>query len=188
MVRLLNALLLQASMRGASDIHMRPGRDGVAVDLRIDGCLRRVRTLDPGLHPGLVSRIKIVGGMNIAERRLPQDGRARLSRRGRDIDLRISVLPTVWGESVALRLLYRDAGLKTLDDLGLNAAQCAALRALTRRAQGLLLVTGPTGAGKTTTLYALVDEIRRRGVHILSVEDPVEYEMEGVEQVQVAAV
>ena len=175
-------------MDNASDINIRPGRDAVAVYYRVDGCLQRVRTLHKSLLAALVSRVKIIGQMNIAERRLPQDGHARLVRGSAVIDLRLSVLPTVHGESVVIRLLNKEVGLKPLADLGMSAAHQETLRTMVHKPHGLVLVTGPTGAGKTTTLYALLNEVKRRNPHVLSIEDPVEYDMEDVEQVQVANV
>lgn len=184
-VRLLDSILLQGILLRASDINVRPERDRIGLYYRIDGRMRRVQELRPGLLPALVSRVKIVGHMNIAERRLAQEGGARMPYQGREIDLRMSVIPTVHGESIVIRLLDRDAGLKPLDALGLPPDIVARLRRLVGGPHGLFLVTGPTGSGKSTTLYSLLDEIRARGAHVLTVEDPVEYTMSGVEQVQV---
>lgn len=184
-VRLLNAIVLQAVLRGASDINIRPERSKVSVYYRIDGHLQLVRTLSRGLLPALVSRVKITGQMDIAERRVPQDGHARVVRAGKQIDLRISVIPTVHGESVVIRVLDKDAGFKPLENLGLYKDDLAILRRLIARPNGLFLVTGPTGSGKSTTLYAILNEIKRNNPHILTVEDPVEYDMDGVEQVQI---
>ena len=184
-VRLLNAIVLQAVVRNASDIHIRPQSDGVVLYYRIDGKLLLTRTLHKSLLPSLVSRIKIIGHMNIAERRLPQDGNARLVRKSKVIDLRLSILPTVHGESVVIRLLNRETGMRPLERLGFSAGQHVQVRRMIKHPHGLVLVTGPTGSGKTTTLYALINEVRKRNVHVLSVEDPVEYDMDDVEQVQV---
>jgi type IV pilus assembly protein PilB len=137
------------------------------------------------LLPALVSRIKIMGRMDIAERRLPQDGHARVIREGGAIDLRISVIPTVNGESVVLRILDKRAGLKSLDQLGLRDAEFNTLKRLTARSFGMILVTGPTGSGKSTTLYALLQEASKGDPHIITVEDPVEYDMENIEQIQI---
>lgn len=185
-VRLLDAILAQGILRGASDINIRPGHDKVAVWYRIDGTLQHARTTPRALLPALVSRIKIVGAMNIAERRLPQEGQASLIHDGRRVDLRISVIPTVAGESVVIRILDRSAGLKPLGELGLPDTALARTRAIIHRPHGMFLVTGPTGSGKSTTLYAVINEIRAADVHILTVEDPVEYDMEGIEQVRIA--
>ncbi len=185
-VRLLNAIILQAVTSGASDINIRPEKDRVNVFYRVDGKMQFVRTLHRSLLPALVSRIKITGQMDISERRLPQGGHARMMRQGRQIDLRISVIPTVNGESVVIRVLDKQAGFRPLNDLGLNRRDLEYTKRLITRPNGIFLVTGPTGSGKSTTLYAILDEVKRRNQHILTVEDPVEYDMEGVEQVQVA--
>ncbi len=187
-VRLLNAIILQGVLRGASDINIRPEKDRVNVFYRVDGTMQFVRTLSRSILPPLVSRVKITGQMDISERRLPQDGHARLIRGGKQIDLRISVMPTVNGESVVIRILDKDQGFKPLDQLGLRERDLETVRRLVSRPNGLFLVTGPTGSGKSTTLYAILDEVKKRNPHILTVEDPVEYDMEGVEQVQIAPV
>jgi len=184
-VRLLNAIVLQGVLRGASDINIRPGSEQVMIYYRIDGELQYSRTLDRSLLPPLVSRVKIIAHMDIAERRLPQDGNARLVRGRQCIDLRLSVLPTVNGESVVIRILDRETGLKCLHDLGLTKRQRSIIDAVLPMRQGLFLVTGQTGAGKSTTLYALLNEIRKQNPHIITVEDPVEYSIDGVEQIQV---
>jgi type IV pilus assembly protein PilB len=186
-VRLFDAILHEAVLRRASDINIRPEGAHVGVHYRIDGRMRRVRTLRRSLLAALVSRIKIVGRMNIAERRLAQQGGACLRYQDRPVDLRFSVIPTVEGESVVVRVLDRERGLKPLAALGLPDGDERCLRRLLDAPHGLLLVTGPTGAGKSTTLYALLNELRAAGErHILTVEDPVEYRMQGIEQVQVA--
>ncbi len=187
-VRLLNAILLQAVSSGASDINIRPEKDRVNVYYRVDGKMQFVRTLSRALLPALVSRIKITGQMDISERRLPQDGKARMMRHGQQIDLRISVVPTVKGESVAIRVLNKEANVRPLEKLGLNARDLENVRRLITRPNGIFLVTGPTGSGKSTSLYALLNEVKKRNPHILTVEDPVEYDMEGVEQVQISLV
>jgi len=187
-VRLLNAIVLQAVIRGASDINVRPEKDRVNVFYRVDGKLQFSRSLHKSLLPALVSRVKIIGQMDIAERRLPQDGHARLIRGRKIIDLRISIIPTVDGESVVIRILDRERGLRPLSELGLRAHELALTQQLISRPHGLFLVTGPTGSGKSTTLYALLNEIKKYNPHVLTVEDPVEYSIEGIEQVQVAPV
>jgi len=184
-VRLLNAIVLQGVLRGASDINLRPEGARFDVYYRIDGQLQFSRSLDKSLQAALVSRVKILGQMDIAERRLPQDGNARLVRGGRNVDLRLSVMPTVHGESVVIRILDQEQGLKPLAALGLTKEKMGLLRRLLAQRRGLFLVTGQTGTGKTTTLYALLQELRRETPHIVSVEDPVEYAIEGVEQIQV---
>ena len=184
-VRLLNTLILQGLERHASDIHIRPTEQLIEVYYRLDGRMQRIRTLPRALLPPLVSRAKILARLDIAERRLPQDGHARFQRDQYQTDLRLSIIPTIHGESVVIRLLDPLTGVRQLADLGLPHDQYQALQRLAGQRSGLILVVGPTGAGKSTTLYALLDQIRRDGRHILSVEDPVEYQIEGVEQVQV---
>jgi len=187
-VRLLNAIILQAIIRNASDVNIRPAKDRVNVFYRIDGKLQFVRTLHKSLLPPLVSRVKITGQMDIAERRLPQDGHARLVRGDNAIDLRLSVIPTVDGESVVIRILDKEVGLKPLKDIGFPPREMKILRELLGRTFGIFLVTGPTGSGKSTTLYAILNELKKRDPHIITVEDPVEYNMEGIEQIQISVV
>lgn len=187
-VRLVNAILVQAVTKGASDINIRPEKDRVNVYYRIDGVLQYARTMNRSLLPAIVSRIKITGQMDISERRLPQDGHARMAWGAKTIDLRISVVPTVKGESVVIRILDKDAGLRPLGGLGLQEKEYQLIKRLISRPFGLFLVTGPTGSGKSTTLYAILDEVKKRNVHLLTVEDPVEYDMDGVEQVQISLV
>lgn len=187
-VRLVNAILLQGVTKGASDINIRPEKDRVNVYYRIDGRLHYSRTMSRSLLPALVSRIKITGQMDISERRLPQDGHARLAWGSKTIDLRISVVPTVKGESVVIRILDKDAGVRPLESLGLQEREYTLIKRLMVRPHGLFLVTGPTGSGKSTTLYAILNEVKKRNVHLLTVEDPVEYDMDGVEQVQISVV
>jgi len=187
-VRLVNAILVQAVTKNASDINIRPEKDRVNVYYRIDGKLQYARTMSRSLLPAIVSRIKITGQMDISERRLPQDGHARMAWGNKSIDLRISVVPTVKGESVVIRILDKEAGLRPLDGLGLHEDEYRLVQRLIARPHGLFLVTGPTGSGKSTTLYAILDEVKKRNVHMLTVEDPVEYDMSGIEQVQISLV
>ena len=187
-VRLVNAILVQAVTKNASDINIRPEKDRVNVYYRIDGKLQYARTMSRSLLPAIVSRIKITGQMDISERRLPQDGHARMAWGNKSIDLRISVVPTVKGESVVIRILDKDAGLRPLDGLGLREDEYRIVQRLISRPHGLFLVTGPTGSGKSTTLYAILDEVKKRNLHMLTVEDPVEYDMNGIEQVQISLV
>lgn len=184
-VRLVNAIVMQGILSGASDINIRPEQNRVNIYYRIDGKLRFSRSLNKSILAPLVSRIKITGRMDIAERRLPQDGHARLRRDGNSIDLRISCIPTVTGESVVIRILDKQVGVKPLDGLGLGEWELTHIRRMLSRSYGMLLVTGPTGSGKSTTLYAVLNELRARDPHIITVEDPVEYDMEGVEQIQI---
>ena len=185
-VRLFESIVREAVLMGASDINIRPEPARVAIHCRIDGRMRELRALRRTLLPALVSRVKVVGRMDIAERRLAQEGGARFRCDERAVDLRISVIPTVDGESVVIRILDRSAALRPLRELGLRRADEARIRRIVRAPHGLFLVCGPTGAGKSTTLYAVLNELRGRGLHLLTVEDPVEYRMDGIEQVQVA--
>jgi general secretion pathway protein E len=184
-IRLLNALLTQAVKENASDIHVEPFEQRVAVRLRVDGVLREVLTLARGWAPALASRVKVMARLDIAEKRLPQDGRIALRVAGRPVDVRVSTLPSGHGERVVLRLLDKQAGRLDLEQLGMVAAVRDGLDALIHRPHGILLVTGPTGSGKTTTLYAALERLNDATRNILTVEDPIEYDLEGIGQTQV---
>jgi len=184
-VRFVDGLLEEAVSRRASDIHLRPGEHEVGVLLRIDGRLQEIRRIKRSHLSAIVSRIKIIGGMNIAEHRLPQDGRHMVRSAERNIDLRLSVMPTVYGESVVIRVLDTGQSLKGLDQIGFNSEDVTRFRNLISHNQGIILVTGPTGSGKSTTLYAALNSIKASGVNIITVEDPVEYQIEGIRQIQV---
>jgi general secretion pathway protein E len=184
-IRLINALLTQAVREGASDVHLEIFETRALVRFRVDGALRDVVEPRRGLHPAMVSRIKVMASLDIAERRLPQDGRIALRIAGRAIDVRVSTIPTANGERVVLRLLDKQAGRLTLDALGMAPATRDAIDALIQQPHGILLVTGPTGSGKTTTLYSALSRLDRRTRNILTVEDPIEYELDGVGQTQV---
>jgi type IV pilus assembly protein PilB len=151
---------------------------------RIHGTLTKIGTLSKKLLPAVVSRVKILCRLDIAERRLPQDGRTRVQHAGAVVDLRISIIPTVYGESVVIRILDTRVGLRSLDEIGFNDADRATFKGMLSRNNGLILVTGPTGSGKSTTLYAALKEVRRQNVNIITVEDPVEYHVDGIEQIQ----
>lgn len=188
-VRLVNLLLAEAVEGEASDVHLEAAGGGLRVRYRVDGVLQDAPAPPAHLRAAVISRLKIMAELDIAERRLPQDGRVRLrvggEAGGRAIDVRVSTLPTLHGESVVLRLLDATRQRQALDGLGLGVDTLAALRRLVARPQGVLLATGPTGSGKTTTLYALLDQVRTGREKIVSVEDPVEYEVAGVAQVPV---
>ena len=184
-VRLVNRLIAKAAELHASDIHIEPTEDGVKVRMRIDGALRAEELLPPQLKSALPSRIKVMAGLNIAERRLPQDGRLRLAVRGHDIDLRVATSPTIHGESVVLRLLDRSNLTLDFDTLGFDQPMTEAFLSVLRRPHGIVLVTGPTGSGKTTTLYAALTVLNTEARKILTVEDPIEYRLAGVNQTQV---
>lgn len=184
-VRAVNDLIERATRDRASDIHVEPFDGALRVRFRIDGELREVESPPARLGPALSSRIKVLAGLDVAEHRLPQDGRIRTSVRGREIDIRVSVVPTLWGEAVVLRLLDRHALPLDLRGLGFAADDAARLEGLLDRPNGILLVTGPTGSGKTTTLYAALARLNQVERKLLTVEDPVEYRLPGVNQVQV---
>ncbi|MDE2184072.1 MAG: type II secretion system ATPase GspE [Alphaproteobacteria bacterium] len=184
-IRLVNSLIAQAVELKASDIHLEPMESEFRVRYRLDGALRSVESPPLRLAPAVVSRVKIMAKLNIAERRLPQDGRIATAVRGRDVDLRVATTPTIHGESVVIRILDRSQVELDLSSLGFDGEVAEQLRALARRPHGIVLVTGPTGSGKTTTLYAVLTEINTVDKKILTVEDPVEYHLAGINQVQV---
>lgn len=184
-VRLVNNIVRDAIERQASDIHIRPRLKNVELIYRVDGVLTTIRYFNKSLLPAVVSRIKIVGGMDIAERRLPQDGRSCVRTADNAVDLRISVMPTVEGESVVIRLLNAQAGLKTIDELGFSHNDEEIFLDLLNKSNGIFLVTGPTGSGKSTTLYSALGEVKKQNVNIMTVEDPVEYHLDGVQQIQI---
>jgi general secretion pathway protein E len=184
-IRYVNRLIGQAAASRASDIHIEANPDRVVQRLRIDGLLRDIAPPPAGLHDNIVSRLKIMAGLNIAERRLPQDGRIRVVIEGREIDLRLSIVPTLHGESLVLRLLDRDKAQLDLGELGFGGKLRHRLTQLLELPSGMLLVTGPTGSGKTSTLYAALQMLNRRECKILTVEDPVEYQLAGINQIPV---
>jgi type II secretion system protein E len=184
-VKIVNMLLLEALESRASDVHLECQVDTLRVRYRIDGVLQDVPSPPPHLRTAVVSRVKIMAELDIAERRVPQDGRIRLRMRDRNVDVRVSTLPALHGESVVLRLLDKDGGRIALEDIGMDPDTLARFGAAIARPNGIVLATGPTGSGKTTTLYAAVDRIRTGREKILTVEDPVEYELTGVPQIPV---
>ena len=186
-VRAFDALLEKAIDLRASDIHIEPTRSGLTIRLRIDGVLRAVATPAGAPGPALISRLKILAGLNIAERRLPQDGGARLKAGRNEIDVRVATLPTSHGESAVIRLLPRDRGLLEMEKLGFGRADEARLRRALEFPNGMIVITGPTGSGKTTTLATLLSALNTPQVKILTVEDPIEYELPGIVQTQVKA-
>jgi len=184
-VRLVNLLLIEALEARASDVHLEGYSDGLRVRYRVDGVLQPAPSPPPHLTPAIISRIKIMAELDIAERRLPQDGRIRLRLQNRQVDVRVSTVPSLRGESVVLRLLDREKGRVTLPELGMAGDTLERFHEVISHPHGIVLVTGPTGSGKTTTLYAAVEMIRTGREKILTVEDPVEYELPGVPQVPV---
>jgi len=184
-IRMINALLLQALRERASDVHFEPYEVRSVVRFRVDGVLRDVLEPPRALHAALVSRVKIMASLDIAEKRLPQDGRLALKLGDKQVDVRVSTLPTGPGERVVLRLLDKDSAQLDLTALGMSATTLAAVDRLIREPHGIVLVTGPTGSGKTTTLYAALSRLPRGTLNMMTVEDPIEYALDGVGQTQV---
>jgi general secretion pathway protein E len=184
-IRLVNSLLFRAAKERASDIHIEPQERDICVRFRVDGVLQEVIRPPKRFQNSIVSRVKIMGALNIAEKRLPQDGRIRVKLAGRDIDIRLSTTPTVYGERIVMRLLDKSAVLLDLAEIGMDKAQLAKMESLIHKTHGIVLVTGPTGSGKTTTLYAALSKINRPDLNIMTIEDPVEYQLKGISQTPV---
>ncbi len=185
-VRLIDSILTDAVKRDASDIHFEPEANFLRIRYRIDGMLRQIRALHKSYWPAMAVRIKVMSGMNIAETRAPQDGRINLSMSGRQVDFRVAAQPTIHGENVVLRILDRQKGIVPLEGLGLAEDHLDQLKLMIARPEGIILVTGPTGSGKTTTLYSVLNHINSEGINIMTLEDPVEYPMALVRQTSVA--
>ncbi|MGB6350856.1 MAG: ATPase, T2SS/T4P/T4SS family [Pseudolabrys sp.] len=183
-VRAVNDMLEKAVELRASDIHIEPFRTGLVVRMRVDGLLRNVPVAAAALPQAIISRVKIMAGLNIAERRLPQDGAARVRVARSDLDLRVAIMPTQYGESAVIRLLPKETGLLAIEKLGFSSADEAALRRLLALPHGMIVVTGPTGSGKTTTLATMLSVLNEPTRKILTIEDPVEYELQGINQSQ----
>ena len=184
-IKLVNVLIVEALRARASDIHLEPTADGLRVRYRVDGVLQEISRPPRQYQAAVISRVKIMAGLNIAERRLAQDGRIRLRLSDRELDMRVAITPTLHGESVVLRILDRTAGVRDLVELGLPIGVLEKLERLIAQPHGIILVTGPTGSGKTTTLYGALQRLNRQGVKIVTVEDPVEYQIDGVTQIPV---
>jgi general secretion pathway protein E/type IV pilus assembly protein PilB len=185
-VRLIDSILTDAVKREASDIHFEPEANFLRIRYRIDGMLRQIRALHKSYWPAMTVRIKVLAGMNIAEMRAPQDGRIGLTVSGRPIDFRVASQPTIHGENIVLRILDRQKGIVPLEGLGLAEEHLHQLKLMISRPEGIILVTGPTGSGKTTTLYSVLNHINAEGIHIMTLEDPVEYPMALVRQTSVS--
>jgi type II secretory ATPase GspE/PulE/Tfp pilus assembly ATPase PilB-like protein len=185
-VRLIDALLADAVKREASDIHFEPEASFLRVRYRIDGMLRQIRVLHKSYWAAMAVRIKVMAALNIAETRAPQDGRISLNIRGRPVDFRVSSQPTIHGENIVLRILDRHKGLVELERLGLTDAQLEMLRLMIARPEGIILFSGPTGSGKTTTLYSILGHINEEGINIMTLEDPVEYPMPMIRQTSIS--
>lgn len=184
-VKFINAMIEQAIEMRASDIHIEPWEDIVLIRFRIDGDLNEIMRLSISSHSALVTRIKIMGQMDIAEKRIPQDGRVEVKLKDREVDMRISTMPTVYGEKIVIRILDRSAFLLSKSQLGFNEKNIKLFNKIIGQPFGMILVTGPTGSGKTTTLYAILNELNKEARNIITIEDPVEYKLEGINQVQV---
>lgn len=184
-IQLVNGILADAIQTAASDIHIEPQERGVTLRYRVDGLLRSVLSMPKRAHPKIVSRVKIMAHMDIAERRRPQDGRSRVAVSGKTYDLRVSTLPTADGEKVVIRILVQDRAQLDLADLGFAPLTLDLFSGLLKRPQGLMLITGPTGSGKTSTLYASLNRLRSDATNIVTIEDPVEYRLAGINQVAV---
>jgi len=185
-VRLISALLADAVERGGSDIHFEPEQNFLRIRYRIDGVLRQIRSLHKTYWPAMAVRLKVMAKMNIAETRAPQDGRISATLSGRVVDFRVASLPTTHGENLVLRILDRQKGIVPLDKLGLEDSQLELLKRMIARPEGIILVTGPTGSGKTTTLYSILNHINSDGVNVMTLEDPVEYPMTLIRQTSVS--
>jgi general secretion pathway protein E len=184
-IRLVNSLLSQAIRERASDIHIEPFEKEMVARFRIDGILYNILTIQKRFQASIASRIKIMSGLNIAEKRLPQDGGMRIKIGGKDVDIRVSIVPTAFGERIVLRLLYRESALLPLDQIGFTGDTLTRFNELIERPHGIILVTGPTGSGKTTTLYAALSKINSPDKNIITIEDPIEYQLKGIGQIQV---
>ena len=184
-IKLVNSLLFRAVKQKASDIHVEPFERDLVVRFRIDGVLYDIMHPPKKTQNSVISRIKIMANLNIAEKRLPQDGRIRIKIAGKDIDIRVSTLPTSFGESVVMRLLDKSKVVLSLDTVGISGKNLGTVQDLINKSHGIILVTGPTGSGKTTTLYAMLSQINSSDLKIITVEDPVEYQLPGINQIQV---
>ncbi|TFB08148.1 type II secretion system protein GspE [Candidatus Atribacteria bacterium MT.SAG.1] len=184
-IQLVNMLIVQGVKDRASDIHIEPNEKGLLIRFRVDGILHDIRTLPNTIKSAIISRIKILAKMDIAERRLPQDGRFQVKFGTREVDLRVSTIPTVLGEKVVLRLLDKSKGLISLEQLGFLPNQLTQFESIISKSYGIILLTGPTGSGKTTTLYAALNRVNSKDKNIITVEDPVEYKLDRINQIQV---
>lgn len=184
-IRYVNSIIFKASSERASDIHIEPFENKLKVRFRIDGVLKDIATEEKAFQAAILSRVKVMAGLNIAEKRLPQDGRIGLKIAGKDVDLRVSTVPTQFGERIVMRILDKTSTVLDLEQLGIQGKKLHDIEGLIKRPHGIILVTGPTGSGKTTTLYACLTRINKPELNILTVEDPIEYQLEGIGQMQV---
>ena len=184
-IRLVNGILEYAVNEGASDIHLEPRGDEMVVRIRVDGILRRAFTVPRATQSAVVSRVKVMGSMDVAEHKIPLDGRCNVIVGGRDVDLRISTMPTIYGEKVVIRLLNKSAGMLTEKGIGLTGRNLEKFEGLLHNSNGVILIVGPTGSGKSSTMYAMIDRLNTEAVNLVTLEDPVEYNIGGVNQVQI---
>ncbi len=180
-----NSLLVQAVQERASDIHIEPQETEIRIRLRVDGMLKELQAASNRLQSGVIARIKILGSMDIAERRIPQDGRIKFKIMGRSVDVRVSTIPSIYGEKIVLRILDKGSTSLNMDDLGIDLDKLEHFKEISKSASGMILVTGPTGSGKTTTLYSVLNFINSPHLNILTAEDPVEYRLNGITQIQI---
>lgn len=184
-IRLVNSIIERAVVEGASDIHLEPSEGDMNIRMRVDGRLHSMLQVPRDLQDSVVSRMKIMGHMDIAERRIPQDGRAELRIKSKDIDLRLSTLPTIYGEKIVIRLLNREAALLDRDGIGIQADDSKKMDRLLQHNSGVILLVGPTGSGKSSTMYTMIKELNQDTVNLITLEDPVEYHIDGITQVQI---
>ena len=184
-IRLVNSIIERATTERASDIHLEPREGDMQVRMRVDGIMRNVLTVPRDLQGAVISRLKIMGSMNIAEHRIPQDGRANVRLKNKDIDLRLSTLPTIYGESVVIRVLDKSAALLSPQGIGLSGSNYDKYRNLVSATNGVILITGPTGSGKSSTMYTMIRERNTEEIKLITLEDPVEYNIDGINQVQI---
>lgn len=184
-IRLVNSIISQAISEGASDIHVEPMEDSVRVRYRVDGILQEKQRLPKRIQAGIIARLKIISNMDIAERRIPQDGRLSLKYEGRPVDFRVSSLPSIYGEKIVLRILDKTSSLKPLEALGFSQYNLKKFESIITQPYGMILISGPTGSGKTTTLYSILNRLNTPTKNIITVEDPVEYQLNGINQIQV---
>lgn len=184
-IRYVNSIIFKANSERASDIHVEPFENSLNVRFRVDGVLKDISSEDKAFQASIISRIKVMAGLNIAEKRLPQDGRIGLKIAGKDVDIRVSTVPTQFGERIVMRILDKSAAVLDLKQLGISSAIRTSIESLITRPHGIILVTGPTGSGKTTTLYSCLTKINTPKLNILTVEDPIEYQLDGIGQMQV---
>ncbi|MFC1767708.1 GspE/PulE family protein [Candidatus Margulisiibacteriota bacterium] len=184
-VAILNNLIEEACILKSSDIHIEPRENKINIRFRVDGILNSCSQLPKSIHSQLISRIKVISNLDISEQRVPQDGRTFIQLKDKELDTRISTIPTFWGEKAVIRILDRSSTALPLDTLGMDSEQFTLFRQELKRSQGIILVTGPTGSGKTTTLYSSINQINSEKKNITTIEDPVEYQLSGINQIQV---